>query len=155
MTPVVPSLLNLLSREPLQRPAAPPPSGTVFVSPCPVHCRLTGRSPILDPTGARTGAPALGAPTHSISSRYLGSSYRDKAVRVAFIYKNKKQGFMVFARVQRREMCVSVQVYLCTFLTFALDKGEWSASRSGRCSCCASQSLTCREQRNDPRHCGP
>jgi len=151
MLPVVTSLLHVLSREPVQRPAARSPTGTVFVSLYPVRCRLARHSTILDLTGARTGAPALGASTHSMLSGHPGPCSRDKSVRVAFfIYKNKKQRFMVFPNV-----CVGVQVHLRTCLTFALDEGEWSATRSGHCSCCAFQSLTRREQRNDSRHCGP
>jgi hypothetical protein len=54
----------------------------------------TRRSPILDRSGDTTCAP-----TRSEWIRYLGPFSRNKAVRVAFFYKNKQQGFMVFPRV--------------------------------------------------------
>jgi hypothetical protein len=108
--PLVTLLLNTLSHEPVERQ-----TGTVFVLFCPVKFLLTARwaTAVRFPAGARTFytfTPGVGR-NHIISSRYLA------VMRLVWrsFYKHNNQVI---------KMCLSVEVYLRTFRTFAFDEGR-------------------------------
>ena len=90
----------------------------------------TGRSPVRDRTQRRLVRQPYAHPPATCRADDRGPFLATK------LCKNEEQGFAVLPRTQ--------QVFLLTFWTFALDEGEWSASRSGRFICIASLSQSAR-----------